>query len=169
MLTLLAFLLALAFGTWALGRMPEHGVDPDLSILVEAIRMTENWDGRSRGAAGERGHWQITPAVWAQFTSEFAPESFDKADGRSGYCVALQRRVALAYLTWIRRRLLDVQMPPTPYFIALVWAAGFDSVFRKHPHRPSAAKRDYAERAENLYHELNEKHLKETTLSVPAR
>lgn len=147
MLIVAAFLgLLLLFSTALAGRsIPD---DVDLDLMVSALRQVENWDGRSRGSAGERGYWQITPAVWSQF-SDARP--FQYADSRSPGAVEIQRTVASVYVLWIRRRLIEGNMRLTPYNFALVWSAGWDCVFHHRPHSPSKAKRDYAKRAVNIY------------------
>jgi hypothetical protein len=118
----------------------------DLAKMVETIRMVEN--STSTGRAGEESPWQILPSVWRQYSKK--PISW--ARGRSIEHRAEQRRVVLAHIAWIQDRLKSIDLAhDSPYNIALVWCAGFETVRLG---RASAAKRDYAGRAQNIYESL---------------
>ena len=122
----------------------------DIDRMVEAIRLCENWDGRSRGASSERGPWQITPAVWHTYSTM----PFFCAEGKTISERTEQRRVAREQVWWITQRLAHANKPCTPYNVALVWNAGWSSFFYGAPSKPSPRKRDYAKRATNLYSTL---------------
>ena len=122
----------------------------DIDKMVEALRMCEAWDGRSRGASAERGPWQITPGVWHQYSHM----PFFSGEGTSMQERSEQRRVAREQVYWITQRLANANVKCDPYNVALVWNAGWASFFYGSPHKPSARKRDYAKRATNLYHSI---------------
>ena len=148
MLYIAAMVLLVGFVTivHAAGGERELNVD----AMVEALRQVENWDGHSRGAAGERGPWQITPAVWNQFSDQ----PFSYAESRAPWCRSETRRVAREYVLWIHRRLSDAKLPAGPFTVALVWTSGWNAYFYHSPHKPTRRKKDYAERARNLYKEI---------------
>lgn len=145
----LAIGLLMIVGGVALAASPTRS-PCDIDLMVEAIRQVENWDGHSRGAAGERGPWQITPSVW----DECSDKPFSWADGRSNSEKTETRRVAREKLYRISARLTHAGYLPDAYTVALVWSAGWDAFFYRHPRSPSKAKRDYADRARNLYDEI---------------
>lgn len=120
----------------------------DLALVVEAIRQVEHWDGRSIGASNEVGPWQVTPAVWREFSSK----PIWWATIRSPECRAEQHAVALRHVTWINKHLFEIPLRESAYSIALVYTCGWKGV--KHGN-PSAAKRDYAQRVQNVYDELS--------------
>lgn len=122
----------------------------DIDVMLEALRQVENWDGRSRGADGERGPWQITPAVWCKYSDK----PFAWADGRSFDARIEQRRVAREHVYDITLWLESEKTNPTPFRVALVYCAGWSAYAHAIPHKPSKAKRDYARRATNIYSEL---------------
>lgn len=122
----------------------------DIDVMVEALRQTENWDGHSRGAAGERGPWQITPAVWKRYSNL----PFGCADGHSNADKTEQRRVAREFVYAIMHRLSLANRDRDAFTVATVWAAGWDCYFYWTPHKPSKAKFAYARRAEALYGEI---------------
>lgn len=118
----------------------------DLARMAECIRQVENSKLEHVGAAGERGLYQITPAVWHQHSS--APHHW--ASSSREVCRAETLRVVLAHLTHLRVQ-LACQRPPfpdTPYFVALAWGAGATATIER---TASAEKRSYAARAQNLY------------------
>jgi hypothetical protein len=124
----------------------------DLDRVLEAIRSVEHWDGRSVGASGERGPWQMTRDTWRQFSHH----PFHWAGGRGKWFFEEQRAVAYRYLLWIETQFEHANHPITPYSLALAWTAGVNAVLHNEPRRPSRAKHDYAERAENLYRDMME-------------
>jgi len=117
----------------------------DLAKMVETIRVVEN--SSTTGKAGEQGPWQILPSVWRQYSREH----ISWASSKRPECVAEQRRVASAHVNWIRKQLPKIGAAETPYFIALVWCAGFENVRLG---KLNAGKKDYAQRAENIYGSL---------------
>lgn len=119
----------------------------DLMQVVEAIRQVENWNGRSVGASNEFGPWQFTADTWFDFSNH----PFWWAGDHAPKCKAEQHRVALAYVTWIHAHLLDIPIKESAYSIALVFTCGYSGV--KHG-KPSRAKRDYAQRVQNIYDQL---------------
>ena len=126
----------------------------DIDLMVETLRQIENWDGRSLGAAGERGPWQFTPDVWHQYSTL----PFSCAEGKSNAEKTEQRRVAREVVFAISERVKAARRTPDAYTVALIWGAGWSAYYYGQPHKPSAKKRDYAQRAENLYIDLLKSH-----------
>lgn len=122
----------------------------DLVQVVEAIRQVEHWNGSAIGAANERGPWQMTYDTW----SDFSNKPFWWAGSHARDCKAEQHRVALAYVTWIHDNLIHIPLNESAYSIALVFTCGYSGV--KHG-KPSRAKRDYAQRVQNIYDELTKR------------
>lgn len=110
----------------------------DEERMLDAIKSTENWDGRTRGKAGEWGAFQIKPDVWRKYSklSErwATPEQ--------------ERLVARLHLRWVRSQLVDNHLPDKPWFIAAAWAAGVTAVNNRSFSREKQA---YADRAEAIY------------------
>lgn len=123
----------------------------DVNIMVDALRVTENWDGVSRGAAGERGPWQITRAVWMQYSNHPFTHCESKA------FIDEQRLVVKFYVAEIISQLVINDQNDTPFAIALCWCAGPRCAIHHSPRAPSEAKCEYASRAQNIYKELYEK------------
>lgn len=122
----------------------------NIDLMLEALRQVENWDGHSRGADGERGPWQITPAVWCKYSEK----PFAWADGTSPEAKTEQRRVAREHVYDITLWLESENTRPAPFNVALIYSAGWSAYAHGLPHKPSKAKRAYARRAANLYSEL---------------
>jgi hypothetical protein len=119
----------------------------DLTQVVEAIRQVEHWNGEDIGAAGERGPWQFTRETWLDFSKKpFWWASSHKREHKEE-----QHRVALAYITWIQEHLVNIPLKERAYAVALVYTCGYSAVKRGHISRE---KRDYAQRAQNIYDEL---------------
>lgn len=98
---------------------------------------------RKIGRAGERSAWQITPAVWAKYST--APFTRASSDARLGNVVAA------AHLRWLRLELRGAGVRVDPFRLALAWNAGLSAAVNdKAP--PGA--RDYAARAVALYEGL---------------
>lgn len=151
MLSLAAILLVLAMASLcglAYGAIPPEPADIDL--MVESIRQVENWDGVSRGAAGERGPWQMTEPVWNQYSTL----PFSCAEGKSNAEKTEQRRVARECLYAISQRLQAARRNRDALTVAVVYCAGWGCYFYWQPHKPTRAKFAYAYRAENLYWDL---------------
>lgn len=119
----------------------------DLTQVVEAIRQVENWDGRSTGAAGEKGPWQFTRDAWF----EHSTKPFWMAEGRSRDCMGEQHRVAMARVDRISSRIAASHIDFSTYSIALVFTCGYEGAKRG---KPSRQKRDYAQRVQNIYDQL---------------
>lgn len=106
--------------------------------MLDAIKADENWDGHTRGAAGEWGAFQMTPGVWHKYSRL----------SQRWATPAQERVVARLHLRWVREQLRANHLPDKPWFIAAAWAAGVDAV----KHRTMARKKiEYADRAEVLY------------------
>lgn len=130
----------------------------DIDLMLEAIRQVENWDGHSRGAAGERGPWQMTRPIWQVLTDK----PFDWADSPNLDHQIESHRVAREWVYEIRKLLRNRKLVATPYNVALVWTSGWGVFSFYHPKPVSAAKKDYAQRATNLYLDLLKKQDAET-------
>lgn len=120
-------------------------IDPEKEI--KALMEIENWDGKSVGAAGEIGPWQLAPAVWMQH-SKF-PHQW--ATCRTPAQAAETDRVVRAHLEWVRKQIWRQGYEESPYIVALFWTCGIGT-FRSG--LVPAAKIDYATRANNLYSTL---------------
>jgi hypothetical protein len=145
-------ILFLVFVVFATAREKAFRIETfNIDVEIEALLRVEGWDGHSRGASGERGYWQITPDVWKQFSQGL---SFAWAGRSDPMAKAYQRSVALAYVNWIKDNLERAKRDVNPYMVSLVYGAGWHSVINGKPHRPTAFKKDYAQRATNLYFDL---------------
>lgn len=144
-------ILFIAIGSLALATSASPRQPLDVNVMVDALRVTENWDGVSRGAAGERGPWQITRAVWMRYSHH----PFDQSEPK--VFIDEQRMVAKHYVTDIISQLLWNEQNETPFAIALCWCAGVSCAIHHRPRAPSEAKCEYASRAQNIYKELYEK------------
>lgn len=144
-----AYFLATVFAGYVVAATaPKEAADID--VMVEAIRHVENWNGVSRGAAGERGPWQVTPGVWHQYSK--LPLSC--AEGKSHAELTEQRRVAREVIYDISQRLLKARRNRDAFTVAVVYCAGWNCFHYWQPHRPSKAKIAYGRRAEALYYDL---------------
>ncbi|HXP60691.1 MAG TPA: hypothetical protein VN829_09380 [Dongiaceae bacterium] len=125
-------------------RVP-HYEPLDNDILLEAIAFTENWDGESTGAAGERGPWQMLLSTWKNYSTEWMPytsTSWKKPE---------PQRVLHAHASWIRDQMERRKLPQTAYVFALFWKSGYGRVVNNYERSSDKA---YAQRAQNLYTEL---------------
>ena len=122
---------------------------PTLSIpiLLEAIEEVENTPNHYIGASGERSKYQITPTVWAMWSSK----PFESASSSRLPDLQETYRVARHHIHHIRAALHAKEAPETPYLIALAWTAGLTAVLND---CASDRKKDYAQRVENIYHSL---------------
>ncbi len=127
--------------------------DPKLNLarVRWAIRVVENWDGRSVGGSGELGPWQIRPAVWLQFSEK----PLEWAYGSEPRHKAEQERVAGELVEWIDVRLPSLHLPRTARSIGLVWTVGYGNMRAQ---RISRSKRQYADRVSNSYHDWTQEH-----------
>lgn len=101
-----------------------------LAVLLHAIALVET-GGRAHvvGQAGERGAFQMTPAVVAS---------------AGGY----SERHAAKELRRIEAVMLHANIDPSPYNLALAWNAGVGAVVRG---RAPESSYDYAQRVRNTY------------------
>lgn len=113
---------------------PDFNVDREVDVL----RLVEHWDGHTRGAAGEWGHWQFTPPLW---------RSLSRQPQRTA-SVGEQRQAAKRHVLWIVQQLPSLNLPKTAYSVGLVWAAGYKNVAAGRIWR---SKIEYANRVRNLY------------------
>ncbi len=111
----------------------------DVPRLLVAIRTVEGYQGRD-GAAGERGPWQITAAVWSRHMPGI-PFEHARQEGPAHAC-------AVKHIAWLRARLVAAGIDPNPYNLALAWNAGDGAVLRA---RAPERAYDYAARVRNLY------------------
>lgn len=107
----------------------------DRARILRCIAAVENWDGKTPGARGEWGAWQMLPSVYAQYAGRRIREATP---------VDLEA-TAILHVGWIIETLAARRLPVSAYTIGLAWVAGIDAV------RPSAIKRDYARRCQNIY------------------
>lgn len=132
--------------------------DKTLALLLWAIGQVESGgDARAVGAAGERGQFQMTPAVVAS---------------SGGY----GERAAARWLRLLERELLHAGIEPLPFNLALAWNAGLGAVQRG---RAPVASYRYAGRVENLLRTAQANHPGDgrdgpkgntpTSVGVPAR
>ena len=118
----------------------------DNEMLRVTIVGKENWDGLSIGRSGERGKYQLTRGVWKSYSTEpfwwaSSPEVLHREE---------TERVATAHIAWCRAAVCNLGLKESPYSFALVWNAGYGTVFYG---RITSAQRQYAEYFENLYYD----------------
>lgn len=100
--------------------------DPlDVPRIIWAIKQVENWDGHTRGAAGEWGAMQMRPAIYARYHND-----------------------EVGYINELILECSRIPRKPTVYIVALLHGAGFPRVRSQ---RCGAAKFDYAARVQNVY------------------
>jgi hypothetical protein len=111
----------------------------DVGRLADQLRAVENWRGQD-GAAGERGPYQISRAVWQ---NRMPGVAFSQArlEGPAREC-------ATRHIAWLRSGLRAAGWADTPYNIALAWNAGLERTLSGSARAPS---RDFAQRVQNLY------------------
>ena len=113
----------------------------DVERMLAAIVAVEAWDGKSTGAAGEYGAYQITPAVW-KLTRIGSTRTMRQATPSEHHAAAREEllfRIAALQMNHVRI---------TPTSAALAWCAGVSATING---TASKVKLAYAERAENLY------------------
>jgi hypothetical protein len=113
--------------------------------LVDCIAEVENARTTHVGKAGERSRYQITYAIWRQYSDW----DFHLASSTDPICLYEAREVAYQHVRWLSLTLDR----PTPYRIALAWNAGFHAAQSGNVSNASA---DYARRVRNLYNEQHE-------------
>ena len=121
----------------------EDLLDPDR--LLWSIVQVENTPNHVIGGAGERSCYQITPAVWAQWSSQ--PHLIASSNQLTHRIET--KKVAKAHIYHLRSQLTQLEAPETPYLIALAWTAGLSAVLND---TASPRKRDYASRVEAIYY-----------------
>lgn len=128
-----------------------HGYVPPVNVSWEilAIAGAEDWDEKERpiGDAGERGRLQFTPERWAELSSK--PHRW--ADSRQWFAIKETHRVEIVHILDLIEKCKKLHRNATPYLVAAIHAAGYDAVASGHI---SAFKKDFAERAAAIYHEL---------------
>lgn len=104
-----------------------------MAILLQAVSLVETGgDPLARGAAGERGEFQMTPAVVAE---------------AGGY----GRREAELHMRRLERLLVHAGIDPQPFNLALAWNAGIGAVRRA---KATECSYQYATRVRNLFEAL---------------
>lgn len=106
---------------------PAYGVNPDRMLYALAAVETQH-NPAAIGAAGERSQWQLTAAVWREYTRE----PFSKATSSP----VLARMVARAHVQRIVQRVQRSKLP-SPYSVARGWNPGGGA--------------EYAQRVSNIY------------------
>lgn len=107
-----------------------------LSLFLQAVATVETGgNARAVGAAGERGAFQLTPAVVAS-------------------CGGYGEREAMKHARWLERQLEDARIAVVPFNLALAWNAGPGNV-----RRGTAPVRsyEYALRVREIFEELQRK------------
>ncbi len=113
----------------------------DLPRLLQAVAQVESGcDDKAVGKRGERGRYQLSPAVWGQHARK---QPFTLAHNATESKV-----VADHHIQWLLDRLRFASIELTPYNIALAWNAGFSAMTHN---KLTAVHRDYADRVVNLY------------------
>lgn len=85
--------------------------------LADSIRAVEGWRGRD-GAAGERGPYQLTAAVWA-LHNPGRPFALARQEGPARAC-------ALKHLAWLSLELGRKGVDPSAFNVAAAWNAGLE-------------------------------------------
>lgn len=116
----------------------------EIPKYIRAIKQAENWDGHSVGAAGERGPMQFLPDVWAAITLR----PFYMAERRNAAACVVADYVERKHIERLIHFCDYLHRPATAYSIGLLHNAGFAHV---RDHTASAAKKDFAQRVQNLY------------------
>lgn len=112
-----------------------------MAVLLQAVALVESGgDVRAVGRAGERGEFQIAPAVAAEV---------------GGY----GRREAEAHMRRLERLLVHAQIDPQPFNLALAWNAGIGAV---RGGRAPESSYQYAVRVRNLFEALQRENTKLT-------
>ncbi len=137
---MISSLLACAVITFAIPKPAEL----DVERLLDAIKDVEAWDGKSTGAAGEYGPFQITPAVWIHCrTVRKTMIQATPSEHRAAARAELLFRIATAQIN---------HMTVTPYICGLLWGAGVSATIG---HTASPAKHEYATHVMNCYEAAN--------------
>ena len=113
----------------------------DVERLLDAIAAVENWDGKTRGAAGEWGPWQMTPEVWKRCRGNIRKtlQMAEPHELRAAAREELQFRIATLQIN---------HHVPTAFLVALAWGAGVRATLDG---KATEKKREYARRVETVY------------------
>jgi hypothetical protein len=114
----------------------------DIGRLVDCIAAVENAKTTHIGKAGERSRYQITYAVWSQY-SEW---DFHLASSMDPIALYEARQVAYQHVRWLSLTLDR----PSVYRIALAYNAGFHAAQSGNVSNASVS---YAKRVRNIYEE----------------
>lgn len=144
-----AFLIALAYVFSPKAKAqeivyPAYAQPLNVRLLIVAISKAENWDGVAIGQAGERGRLQFTATTWYKFSHK--PHHW--AERRSADMKKESDAVEFEYIMELQEECRKIGKPVTPYMIALLHNAGQPVVASG---KVPAMKRDFAQRAVNLY------------------
>ncbi|HWA85217.1 MAG TPA: hypothetical protein VG710_03250 [Opitutus sp.] len=124
-----------------------HAASPRAEVL-EAIHRIENpQDLRRPGRYGELGAYQFKRSTWRMYTTI----PFSYAVNRHA-----SDTVAIRHYEWIKQGLERNGLEATAYNIALAWNGGLQAAVDG---RSCAAARDYAERVNNIVHEMRAEHV----------
>ena len=152
--TVLIMLALVAFSSRCFAYEVYGGVKPalepelDVNKLLESIRSVEDWMPYQYGARGERGPYQMLPSVWREYSRYNMEFYADRTDEKSK---AEVYRVARAHALWILERIDHLGMPMTARSFGLMWTAGYRACRDK---TTTKAKRNYADRVQNVYDSL---------------
>lgn len=120
-------------------QLPCNAATLNVPALATALRQAEGYRGRD-GAAGERGPWQLTLAVWQKHMPgiPFAQARLE----------APARACALKHIEWLHQELQKAGWQGSVYEIALAWNAGLTRTLEG---RAPRASENFAVRVVNLY------------------
>lgn len=116
----------------------------DLDTLLTCIAQVEGADTSHIGSHGERSRYQITQAVWHDYTHE----PFTAASSKHPHDLELQHKVAMKHIEYLASRIDR----PSVYRIAAAWNGGINAVNKNRFNDRMAS---YAKRVRNLYRELS--------------
>ena len=113
----------------------------DVERLLDTIAAVENWDGKTTGAAGEWGAFQMTPATWkhCRGTLHKTIRQATPSELRTAAREELLFRMATLQIN---------HHTLTPFLVGLAWGAGVSAVLKD---SASDAKREYALRCAAVY------------------
>lgn len=96
----------------------------DSRRVARAIRVVENWDGRSVGKSGELGPYQMLPSTWCMFSKR----PLWWAWSAQPECRLEQDDAAFREVEWIRARLPKLGFGDSVWAVGLVHNAGYGHV-----------------------------------------
>ena len=121
----------------------------DVARMIHALADAENSDGKV-GANGERGRLQFTATRWYQFSVK--PHRW--CGWRHPFALAETERVEREHVLDLIRECQIHRLVPTPFTIALMHATGVTGAVYS---RATPQKREFAQRASNLYFDFGGK------------